>query len=340
MLDRGGLSVSDVVCDVASEYRAARYGVGLHDRGYRGLIEVAGADRADWLHNLVTNTVRTLRVGEGNYAFAVNVKGRVVFDAVILIREDAIWLDTERSHVTTAIAHLDRYHIAEDVTITDRSDRYARLALLGPRAIDVLDALGAGHARNMAQFQHGALPLQGRPRPFMRHDFAGLFGAELFVEIADAAACWRRLLEIGAPADIRPVGMAAVQSLRIQAGIPWLGQDIDEEVLAPETMQVERGISYHKGCYLGQEVIERMRSRGALARRLVRLAIDGSRPPSVPARLRVGAADAGRLTSAAACPETRRVLGLGYLKTAFYEPGAAVAIESAEGVLTGRVDPI
>src|SRR5580765_4876425 len=97
--------------NVLAEYDAIRSGAALYDAGLRGLIQVTGKDRAAWLHNLVTNTVKTLQPGQGAYAFALNVKGRILFDANILALADALWLDIDRRYVPKAFAHLDKYII-------------------------------------------------------------------------------------------------------------------------------------------------------------------------------------------------------------------------------------
>lgn len=131
------------------------------------------------------------------------------------------------------------------------------------------------------------------------HEAVGVWGAELWVNVADADTCWQQLLEIGRSASVRPVGLAAVEVLRIEAGIPWLGEDIDDAVLPAETLQDERGIHHSKGCYLGQEIVERMRSRGSLARHLTGVRLDGSRLPRVPSTITVAGAEAGRVPLAA-----------------------------------------
>jgi folate-binding protein YgfZ len=114
---------------------------------------------------------------------------------------------------------------------------------------------------------------------------------------------------------VRPAGFDTLDVLRIEAGIPWLGRDIDERTLPPETGQVARGISYNKGCYLGQEVIERMRSHGALARRLVRVRMEDGAGIEIPAIFKSAEADAGRVTSLIPHPQGTGWIGLGYLKT-------------------------
>ncbi|MBI4579376.1 MAG: hypothetical protein HY718_06710, partial [Planctomycetes bacterium] len=227
VLDVNGVPLAADFGDPRAEYDTAAGAAAICDRRDRGLIEIAGKDRAAWLHNLVTNAVKTLQPGEGNYAFAINAKGRILFDGNILVRPDVIWLDIDRRLVAKAMAHMERYHVVEDVTLTDRSSEFCRVGLLGPRAAEIAGALGATHAGRLPEVGTAQVVLEDRPRLAVRTDFAGVFGLELFVESADAAACWRRLLELGGP-GLRPVGRSALEVLRIEAGIPVYDQDIDE----------------------------------------------------------------------------------------------------------------
>lgn len=324
--------------DVRAEHEVAFAGAAICDARDRGVIEIRGRDRATWLHNLVTNTIKTLQPGEGNYGFAINVKGRILMDFNMLVLGDAIWLDIDRRLIAKALAHFDRYTITEDVQCRDRSGEFARIALTGPKAAEIADALGATNAPVMAALSSAPVALAGRHRLMVRHDFAGVFGVEFFVESEDAARCWERLLEIGAPVGLRPVGRAAIETLRIEAGIPRYGQDIDEEVLPAETDQIERAISYVKGCYLGQEVVERMRSRGALARKLVGLRFsDEGVQPAAP--LRAGEAEVGRVTSVCRSFALAARIGLGYLRTGHTEPGTRVSVGAA-GAVTAEVVPL
>ena len=304
----GGVRLAARFTAPAAEYDAARSGAALLDRSDRGLLAVRGRDARAWLHNLVTNAVRTLDEGAGSYAFACNVKGRILFDLNILAVGDGLWLDLDRATIPAATAHFDRHLFTEDVRFADLSGQTARLGCTGPRCADLARDLGVAHFAALPALGHVALPDEVR---FVRHDCAGGPGFELVVPRGAAAGWWDRLAAAGAT----PVGRDTLDVLRIEAGLPWLGRDLDETVLPPETGQVERGVSYHKGCYLGQEVLERMRAHGALARRLVRLAVDDGRDLALPATLLQAGADVGRVTSLVPHPRDGRWIGLGYVRT-------------------------
>lgn len=296
--------------DAAREYRAATTGAVLFDRSDRGLVIVRGKDRKSWLHNLVTNAVKTLDDNAGNYAFAIDVRGRTHFDLNILALADEVWLDVQMDALRGALAHFNKFLIMEDATLADATTRFARLGVSGPDAARVAAALGSVQLAAMPSL--GGFWLDGGVR-LIRHDFAGSTGFELYVPRGEARAWWDRIASI---AGVTCAGDDVLDVLRVEAGIPWLGRDIDEKVIPPETGQVERGISYHKGCYLGQEVIERMRSHGSLAKRLVKLRVTDGASVALPAVIRKEGAEVGRVTSLVRHPLQSSWIGLGYLRSA------------------------
>jgi folate-binding protein YgfZ len=292
----------------AEEYQAARQGAALVDRSDRGLLIVRGRDRAAWLNNLVTNAVTLLGENMGQYAFAANVQGRILFDLNILCLRDAFWLDLDRVALPVAAAHFDRHLISEDVHIEDASGHVARLACCGPQTRTIAASLGVANLAVLGPL--AGVQLEGDVR-LIRHDFAGLMGFDLVVPRGQAAAWWDRIAQAGG----RPIGYRTLDVLRIEAGIPWLGRDLDDSVLPPETSQRERAINDRKGCYLGQEIIERMRARGALARRLVQLRVSQGEGLTLPAPLTRDARNIGRVTSLVRHPTQPHWVGLGYLST-------------------------
>lgn len=298
----------------ADEYRSATQRAALVDRSDRGLALAHGKDRRVWLHNLITNDIKGLADYRGAYAFAVDVRGRVQFDLNVLALPDALWLDIDAEHLSAALRHLDRYLLSEAVVLQDISATIARLGVCGPDAGTLAATLGAAWD-SLAPL--AMVELDSAGVRLLRHDFAGLPGFELFVPVARAPEWWERLATAGRAA---PIGARTVELLRIESGIPRLGRDFDDTTVAPETGQIERAINYHKGCYLGQEVIERMRSRGAQARRLVRLRGGAAnaaalRALDLPAPLSRAGSEVGRVTSLAANPLSGELVGLGYVRS-------------------------
>ncbi|MCA9242435.1 MAG: folate-binding protein YgfZ [Phycisphaerales bacterium] len=318
--DLAGSRVARRFGDVADEYALLRESAGLVDRGDRAILRVTGADRATWLHNMVTNAVRTLDPGSGVYAFACDAKGRVQFDVNILMLTDAILLDLDRAVLDRALAHLNRFLIMEAAELFDERDRWARIGCGGAGVAAVATALEMSHFPAMPDLAH--FEVEGGAR-VVKTDFTGAPAFELIVPVENAATWWDRLHSLGA----RPVGYAAMDVMRIEAAVPWLGRDIDDTTLPAETGQVERGISYHKGCYLGQEIIERMRAYGSLARSLVKVRIVDGEGIVTPTPIFHGETDAGRLTSLVKHPVDAGWIGLGYLRT---------KVKTREGLAVGQ----
>ncbi len=319
------------------QVRAATEAAAFCVRDDRGLIEVTGPERVTWLSNLVTNVLTTLAPGEGNYAFATNRKGRVVFDMNMLVLEDRLWLDVDRRQMAGAIEHLERFHITEDVALADITPAWRRMAVLGPAVQSTIDRLSLGNLVAMAQLQHRAGAIAGVDIRWARHDFAGPATAEFFVPERRAEAVRAAVMASADGGSLPLIEAEALNVLRIEAGLPVSVVDIDEQVVAPETGQIERGISYQKGCYLGQEVIERIRTHDALARMLVGIRVDGETVVATPAAVQVENKDVGRITSACWSEALSGVLALGYVRTAHARPDVAVTVPAGEGERNGTI---
>lgn len=321
---------------VQQAYQTLTEGPAAVDRSNRSLIEVSGADRAAWLHNLTTNNVKTLSPGEGQYAFAINVKGRILFDLNILVRQDTIWLDVEQMFLDNALAHFSKYIIMEDVSLEDISGRFVRVALCGRRAADCLTQWGSPHLANLPVLSTGEIKLGSVEVSVLRHDFCGPWSIEFFLPAADAQQLQRDVfLAAGVDGFIE---QDVVQRARIEAGIPWPGFEIVDEYLPAETGQFGRAVAVGKGCYLGQEIVERMRSRNIVARRLVRLQIEGDLlPPGGSEVLDQSGNTVGNLTSACQAIATPGVVGLGYVKDAQAEPGNTLRVSFGDQSVTVTV---
>ncbi len=313
--------------ELDTEYRGLASGPALVDRSYRGLLEIRGADRASFVHNFTTNQVTPLRPNAGVYAFALSASGRIIFDLNILIREDSIWVDLDRRFLERARAYFDKYTFTEDVLTTDRSDDFVRLGLAGDKSVVLLAGFGAMHAPAMAPLATTNIQCGGTEMTLLRHDFCGQFGVELFVPAGRSVEVWGQLIAGGDAAPALPVGDDAVQVRRIEAGLPWPGSEINDEVLPAETGQLQRAVSFNKGCYLGQEVVERMRSRGVVARHLVGLLLDGEDVPPVGATFTAKEDQTvGKLTSACRSFDRGSTIGLGYVKSTHAAAGTAVRV--------------
>jgi folate-binding protein YgfZ len=320
--------------DMVSEYTACTDGVGLHDRSYRSLLRITGRDRLDWLHNFTTNVIRTLDVGDGVYAFATDLKGRILFDMNVLTGDDAILLDIEGRQIADAHKHLSRYIITEDVHISDVSDETSRLSLIGPRAAELLVDLGLAGPPATPLLQLRSLTLLGREITCFKHDLLGKPAYDLLVPAAAEPEIRAHILGHGC---VTPVGYTVADMLRIEAGIPWPVSEINADVLPAETGQSDRAVSNNKGCYLGQEIVERMRSRGSVARHLVQIRFDDGEHPQPGVDLHSDDRVVGRVTSVCHSFKNKSRLALAYVRADHADPNMILHVETSGGQVAGTV---
>ncbi len=308
-------------------YRAARDAAAFVDRsGERGLLVVSGSDRAAYLQGLLTNDIAALKPGTGCYAAYLTAQGRIITDAFVYELGDVILLVLPRGVKDQVLARLDQFIFSEDVQLGDVSDAFADIAIVGPAAPGIVsavlqdvasDAVGAmtDHGNRRARFA-------GQPAIVVRAADAGQPGVTVFVDRGASAAFRDVLRAAGCP----QLDGADAEALRIEAGVPKFGADMDAETIPLEAGIESRAISFTKGCYVGQEVIVRVmhRGHGRVARRLVGLTIDGSDVPAPGAVIRAADREVGHVTSVAMSPALGRPIALAYVHRDFIEPGTSV----------------
>jgi len=287
----------------------------------RGVIEVSGADRVRWLDGMISADVASLGVGEGAWGLLLTRQGRVVADLHVLVRADVVWLELEREVVKTVVERLEGYVIADDVVLADQSDAVARLGLEGADAGRVLEA-GIGAPLPLASHAWREVEIAGHAVVVSAYGTSGP-GFQLFVPPPAAAAVAEALVRAGA----REAGAEVLEVLRVEAGRPRVGAELDESVL-PAEARLDAAISTTKGCYTGQEVVTRMRTRARVAHLLVGLRLGSPTLPERGSEIVAGGARIGHLTSAVRSPEFGAI-GLGYVKHEAAEPGSEVEIAGA-----------
>jgi aminomethyltransferase len=263
--------------------------VGWLDLSGRSRLLIAGADRKRFLHGQVTNDVNKLAVGESCYAAIVTAKGRIESDAHIHCLEDALLLDFEPGLSARIAARFEKYVIADDVEIKDASGTYVMFTVQGPESNPLPRAEGYG--KRVGEWLCVA-NLRGTSKGF-----------DLFVPVAEKDRA--RL-----PGN--QCSEAALEIVRIESGLPRFGIDMDETNLAPETGIEDRAISYTKGCYIGQEVISRIRTYGQVARALRGLRSENPLKPGE--KLFLGGKEVGHVTSSVFSPVLRANIALGYVR--------------------------
>lgn len=282
-------------------YEALREGVAWLDLSERGRFRARGRDRARLLHAMTTNHIKQMNPGDSCYAFFLNAQGRIQGDVQLLALEDYFLLDTEPGTHETLFRHLNKYIIADDVTLEDAREDLAAIGVEGPRSEAVLArAQGGIHA------------------PFTA---TGEAGGRIYVPPAEKAGLIAQLEELGA---VR-AGAEDANVARLEHFHPRFGADITEKSLVHET-QLLHAVHFNKGCYLGQEIIERVRSRGMVHRHLVPLYVEGTEPPPPESDVKAGETVVGKTMSSAHSPALHKCIAFAYVRTEHAKPGTALTV--------------
>jgi folate-binding protein YgfZ len=318
--------------DAGGEYAAVRQAVGLIDRSDADAVEVTGRDRAAFLHALLSNDIKGLAAGCGCAAALLDVHGKVQALMIVWALEDRLFLVLPAGLAAKTIEVLDHHLFSEKAAFRDATGEWTLLMLAGPGAPALARRLTGTPVPEGAWSQAGAV-LAGVDVRLVRG--SGETGEdEVWVASAapDGARVWAVLLEAGA----RPVGLTARESLRLETGTPRWGHDVDATVLLPE-IPLEGLVSSTKGCYLGQEVVVRIRDRGHVNRHLRGLVLKGDHVPAPGDAVVIGESEVGRVTSATWSFGLARPLALGFVRRQHAEPGTAVTIRSGAGSLAATV---
>ncbi|MEG9434653.1 folate-binding protein YgfZ [Edaphobacter sp. HDX4] len=278
------------------QLEALLHGVGIVSLDQTGWIRVTGSDRVRWLNGMATNSVQGLAAGEGVYNFFLNAQGRIQGDGNVFAREDELLIETSHNQVATLIPYLDHYIIMDDVELADISETRHGIALIGPETSSILEMAGLP-ASELKELQEQTVSWNSRKVTLIRAYGRIVPGFELWMETAEDAESLRKAL--GATGAV-PCGTAALDGLRLLEGMPLFGTDIRDRDLPQETNQA-RALHFNKGCYLGQEIVERIRSRGSVHRVFATFRLEGTLPAPGTA-LHSAEKAVGELTSVAALP--------------------------------------
>jgi folate-binding protein YgfZ len=292
---------------MTEDYKALTEASAWIDLSARGRLCLIGADRQRFLNGQVTNNVKDLKVGQGCYAALITAKGKMVCDLNVWILRDEILLDFEPGLAEKVIERLEKFIIADDAQIVDASSSYKLISLLGPK----INSIGSSAPKLWEIKQEGETYVANLPRLGAAGlDFFAPHGTELKFDAVQAS-------------------VEAYETVRIERGIPRFGVDMTEETLAPEALD-ERAISYSKGCYIGQEVIARIRTYGQVAK-----ALRGLRFETRAAVAKAGekilheGKGVGWITSATFSPKLNRPIALGYVRKECNQIGTRVIVNDS-----------
>ena len=313
---------------ISSDYRAVRDGgAGLIDLSSRGRILVSGSDALMFLNGLITNDMKTLGLNSWMPAAFANVQGRLLAVVRMLHREEGFLIDTESATHETILKLLERFTLAGDFRVTDLTSETAMFSVQGREAPDVISAATSRDAAKVERQTVVTTRLEsGGAVTILRTTHTGEDGFDLLVEASHTQQLRNVLINAGAQIVSDEVG----ETLRIEAGIPRYGIDMDETTVVTET-SLDDAVSFTKGCYIGQEIIVRIQHRGHVAKKLTGIILEKAGMIERDTKLlSIDDKEIGRTTSSTFSPRLDRTVALGYVKYDYLAPSTPVRVTSAD----------
>lgn len=329
--------------DPVAEHLAVRSGVGLADLSGRGLACVTGEDRITWLQSVISNDLRPVQPGHGIYSAFMNHKGKMLsyFRAYVLNEE--VWIEDVRDVGETTYPALRKFLLyGTKAKLASLTEQWGVLLLAGPLAPHVLRTALGLEVDTLAFMEIRQIEIDGHRMLVARTEETGEIDVELFAPTESLSRLWDRLWEAGQSQNLRAIGRLALDSLRIEAGLPKGGAELTEVIVPPEANLEGKAFSLTKGCYPGQEVVARMDTYGSVKRRLVGLVIHGSEGqlPEPGAKLFSGEREVGWVSSAAYSPILKQVVALGFPLRDFTRPDTPLLVDLRGDRVPAVVHPL
>ena len=309
-----GCALPDDFGDWQREYWFAHKSVALIDKNCRCYLSFTGPDRVRYLNSILTNNIKDLPPAHGNISLLLNPQGRILAELETYAVPESLFCVSYAMIRERLIEVLDKYIIMDDVTLTDDTQCFGTLALEGPAASRIASELTGVDLNSLAELARQGARVGTMPCIIIRRSPGKFAGAEFLVERAHLETLWQTLQEKAKAAAGGPIGYTALSALRLEQGVPWFSYDFDEKQIPHEAALENSHISYTKGCYTGQEIVERVRSRGQVNRRRVGLRFTGKAVPSAGEILAFEGKEAGFVTRAAFAPALASAIGMGYVR--------------------------
>ena len=319
------------------EHAAVRHAVGFLELSYRGKVEITGPDRVTFFHSLISNDVEGLPEFSGRYGTLLTPTGKIVSDFYYYRFPEFLLVDIEPALVPKTMETLENYIIMDEVYLKDISDDVAHFSVQGPCSSELVEKL-FGLPGPLPQYRVQETKWEGEWTWIIGKNELAQAGCEIMVSELKAASLRRAILGSGARWGIRQVSAEARNILRLEAGIPWYGVDMDESHY-PMEARLDGAISLTKGCYVGQEVVARATNLGGVPKLLMGLKLQGdSIPPRGSRVLESDGKQIGTITSGVFSPQLQTAIAFAYLKRNFALPGSICNIEiSKQELVSGEI---
>jgi len=313
--------------DPMAEHRAVRHAVGLSDLSHRGKLRVTGEDRVKWLQSVISNDILPLQPGHGRYSSFLTHKGKMLSYFRVYMQPDAVMLEDVGEIGDQTYAALRKFLLyGTKAKMENCAESWGLLLVSGPKASLVVKAAFGAEVDDLKPVNFIQAVIGGQSALVVRTEETGEQDYEVLIPSDGLATAWERLMEAGAAHGITPVGSQARETLRMEAGIPKAGPDLNEDIVPPEANLEGKAFSLTKGCYPGQEVVARMDTYGNVRRKLVGLILkDGALPPKG-AKLFSGDREVGWVSSAARSPQLNAVIAFGFPLRDFSSPETTLSV--------------
>lgn len=318
------------------EYRAAREAVALVDTNWHAIFRLRGRDRVRYLHAITSNNIKELVEGQGVLALLLNPQGHILAELEVYALGDELLVLSHASVRERTFATLRKYILGSQVQLDDLTVEQGSLAIEGPHAATIIAEATRVSLAGSAELAIREIEIDRMKCRVIHRSPLGGRGAEIIAAREDIGSLWTNLLASARRWGGLPMGMKALNALRLEAEIPWFPLDFNDGMIPHEAVLENTHISFSKGCYTGQEIVERVRSRGHVNRKRVSLRFSTAEPPRPGTKLRAGGAEVGYVTSSAFSPCANAAIGMGYLRREHNAVGSIVEFEGGTAEVIGR----
>jgi aminomethyltransferase len=334
MGDWFGCALPDDFGDWEREYWFAQKSVALIDKNYRCYLSFTGPDRVRYLNAILTNNVKDLSELRGNVSLLLNPQGRILAEIEAYALAESLFCVSYAMIGTRLNETIEKFIIMDDVTLTDETERFGTLAVDGPIAAAMVEELTKINPNTLAELERREVRVGAIRCTVIRRSPGTFVGAEFLVKRGEMEYLWQILREKAEAAGGGPIGYSALSAIRLEQGIPWFGYDFGEKQIPHEAALENSHISYTKGCYTGQEIVERVRSRGQVNRRRVGLRFTGETLPASGEILTSDGKEAGYVTRTAFSPALSCGIGMGYVRKENNDVGQSLQWRGGKGEVT------
>lgn len=334
LVEYHGALVPGRFSDPVVEHGAVRKTAGIFDFSFRARFTAKGSDRIRFLQGMVSNDLKKLEPGQGVYATMLDAKGHILFDTRIYCAPDSFILETDADLAEKAIQSLNRYNVGGRVPLEPAA--LWTISFQGPASRQLAGTCLQIELPPMNEYAFITTALAGRPAYIAHASSTGEEGYEVWTGPETISVLWEQAMTKAAQFGALRCGVEALETLRIEAAIPRYGQELAEDTL-PLEAGVLNALSFTKGCYIGQEIVERARSRGHVNWKLVGLFVNSSQVPTVGEKLLAGDKEIGEITSACVSPSLGRTIALAYVRREFQEPATQLILRSGSAAEVARL---